>query len=112
MHYMQALGEPFYLRGTPKGKLNPSVRKTAESPEELIEQINHKDLEAIKHYDVFVSHSSANSDSIIPLMKSLNANHLVAYIDWVNDRENLRRELICRDTVEVLKIRMQQCDFC
>lgn len=114
MHYIQALGEPFYLRRTKKGKQKAYAHKTpkiAESPQELIQQINHKDLECMKHYDVFVSHSSANSDSIIPLMKLLNANKLVAYIDWVNDREKMRRELICSDTAKVLKKRISQCRF-
>ena len=45
---------------------------------------------------------------IIELYKKINMKGYVAYIDWVNDKYDLKREWCNALTSEILKLRIQQ----
>lgn len=111
MRYIQSLGLPFRLRKLKKGKKKPYAHLpvTVEvQPEALLEELEENRLAAMQSYDVFISHSSANEKTLIPLFQHLNRQGMVAYIDWVNDRERLPREYVGVNTAKVILERMRQ----
>ena len=93
------------------GKMTESrsgIPNPQETPNALLRNIYDAEFEKIKSFDVFVSHSSQNKELIHDIMKLINAQGLVCYIDWVEDREQLRRELSSKDTAEVIINRIKQ----
>lgn len=48
------------------------------------------DLEKIKRFDIFVSHNSRDEEKIIEFYKKFNKKGQVVYIDWINDKYDLR----------------------
>lgn len=111
MHYIQALGLPFKLRRKRKGKKKQSVHMILEpegNPACLLNHLTEQSIEAMMRFDVFISHSSTNEEMLIPLFRKLNKAGMVAYIDWVNDRERLPRETCCAETAAVLGERIRQ----
>lgn len=73
-----------------------------ETPEALLSAIINEQFDSQKRYDVFLSHSSLNNDLVLQLMAILNSKGLTVYIDWVEDRSALKRELTSADTAKVL----------
>ena len=57
------------------------------------------DLEKIKKFDAFISHNSQDEDKIVTFYKKLNKEGYVAYIDWVNDKFDLKRQWCNASTV-------------
>lgn len=113
MRYIQSLGLPFRLRKLKKGKKKPYTHLPVQvdsHPETLLKEFDEEKLAAMQSYDVFISHSSSNEEALIPLFQSLNRLGLVAYIDWVNDRERLPREYAGADTAKVILERMRQSE--
>lgn len=111
MRYIQGLGLPFVLRRKKKGKttfIDNEIVKNESSPEELRKRLYVDKLERLKVFDVFISHNSKDEDKIIDFFKSLNEKHYVAYIDWVNDKFDLKREWCNASTAEVIKERIRQ----
>ena len=62
----------------------------------------------MKRFDVFISHNSSDMNQIVELYKNLNTKGYVAYIDWVNDKYDLKREWCNASTSEIIKLRIQQ----
>lgn len=111
MRYIQSQGLPFRLRKLKKGKKKPYAHLPVQvdaHPETLLKEIDEDKLAAMQSYDVFISHSSANEKTLIPLFQHLNRLGMVAYIDWVNDRERLPREYVGANTAKVILERMRQ----
>lgn len=79
-----------------------------ETPDYLIEKIYEDNLEQIKDFDVFLSHSSNDRKNVILLYKLLNSNHFHVYIDWVNDRYALKRNLLNKNTANVVVQRLNK----
>ena len=93
------------LRKNPKGKVKPGdkeVPKALNTPKELLSAIYNSQLEQQKTFDIFLSHSSKDVDFLLKIKAILNANGINVYIDWVNDRAELRRELTNQDTAKVI----------
>ena len=65
-------------------------------------------IEKIKEYDVFISHNSNDENKIVEFYKKLNQNGYVAYIDWVNDKFDLKRQWCNASTAQVIKERIRQ----
>ena len=61
----------------------------------------------MKHYDLFLSHSYKDKDKLIELKDSLNAIGLNVYTDWVNDKDELLRDLTCAETAKVITERLK-----
>lgn len=85
--------------------LEPEERKT---PQELLDLVYSADYEKIKEFDVFISHSSQNEGMIASLVKTLNLENYVCYVDWMADRQQLNRQLTCKETAEVIINRIKQ----
>lgn len=84
--------------------------KKMDTPELLMEEIyqSQYDLEIKKSFDVFLSHSSKDYETIIRIKTMLNSQGLTVYVDWVQDRQALRRELTSVDTAKAIIERIKQ----
>ena len=110
-NYIQSIGLPFMLRRKKKGKKNyidNEIVKNNSGPEVLKQRLYVDDLEKVKRFDVFISHNSSDMNQIVELYKNLNTKRYVAYIDWVNDKYDLKREWCNASTSEIIKLRIQQ----
>ena len=87
-----------YSKGIP---INIEPNKI-ETPEALLSAIFQDQLESQKRYDIFLSHSSLNSELVLQLMTILNSKGLTVYVDWVEDKTALKREITSSDTAKVL----------
>ena len=111
MKYIQGLGLPFVLRRKKEGKTNyvdNEIVKNESNPEVLIQRLYVDKLERLKVFDVFISHNSKNESEIDDFFKSLNQNGYVAYIDWVNDKFDLKRQWCNATTAKIIKERIKQ----
>lgn len=114
MYYIQKLGLPFNLRRKKKGKktyIDNEIVQNDSSPEILMLRLRVDRLERLKRYDVFVSHNSKNEKQVVNFYKELNKKGLVAYIDWVNDKFDLKRKWCNATTAEIIKERIRQSNF-
>lgn len=114
MYYIQGLGLPFNLRRKKKGKktyIDNEIVQNDSSPEILMQRLRVDRLERLKRYDVFVSHNSKNEKQVVNFYKELNKKGLVAYIDWVNDKFDLKRKWCNATTSEIIKERIRQSNF-
>ena len=93
------------LRKNPKGKVKPGdkeVPRALNTPEELLNAIYNTQLEQHKTFDVFLSHSSKDVELLLKIKTMLNLSGVNVYIDWVNDRTELQRELTNQETAKVI----------
>lgn len=102
-----------HLHGNRKGKMHPGdgiAPRKMDTPELLMQEIyqSEYDLEASKVFDVFLSHSSRDYGQIIQLKAMLNRQGLTVYVDWIEDRNVLKRELTSVDTAKALTERIRQ----
>ena len=108
---LQKFGEKeVRLRPNRKGKKRPGdkiVPNPINTPEDLIRFIYNSQLEQMKTYDLFISHSSFDYDLIIRLKAILNSLGLNVYIDWVSDRNALKRELTNISTAKAIIERLK-----
>lgn len=77
--------------------------KNESSPEILMKRLYVDELEKIKEFDVFISHNAEDENIIVEFYKKLNQRGYVAYIDWVNDKFDLKRQWCNASTVQVIK---------
>ena len=111
MHYIQGLGLPFYLRGKKKGRKNfidNEIVYNESSPEILMKRLRVDRLERLKKFDMFISHNSQNEEEVVKFYKILNNKGIVAYVDWVNDKYDLKRQWCNATTAEIIKERIKQ----
>lgn len=95
-----------------KKRMNQIVEpKEQKTPQELLQSIYNADFERIKEFDVFISHSSRNKETIHSIVKTLNDEGLVCYVDWIADRQQLQRQLTSKETAEVIVNRIKQSKF-
>jgi len=111
MRYIQAMGLPFVLRRKKKGKKNfidNEIVKNDSSPEILRQRLYVDKLERLKRYDMFLSHNSKDENEIVDFYKKFNSMGYVLYVDWVNDKFDLKRQWCNAMTAEVIKERIKQ----
>ena len=77
------------------------------TPDDLIHFIYSSQLEQMKKYDLFLSHSSSDSDLLLSLKSVLNHSNINVYIDWVSDRNALKRELTNANTANAIIERLK-----
>lgn len=72
-----------------------------------------KSVQGLKHYDLFISHSSKDKSYVRQVVEEANAIGLNCYVDWTADNDFLKRSMVSEYTKEVLKVRMKQSkSFC
>lgn len=81
-----------------------------DTPEKLMNEIVQAQFktEANKLFDVFLSHSSLDKEKVFEVKTLLNAKGLTVYVDWIEDRESLKRELTCAETAKVIIERIKK----
>lgn len=98
------------LRKNRKGKKRKGdtlIPTPINTPDELIQYIYNSQLERMKTYDLFLSHSSIDSNMLLRLKSILNHININVYIDWVNDRDALKRELTNVNTANAIIERLK-----
>lgn len=98
------------LRKNRKGKKRKGdelIPTQIETPKDLINHIYNSQLEQMKSYDLFLSHSSIDGKLLLKLKSILNHSNINIYIDWVNDRDALKRELTNADTANAIIERLK-----
>ncbi len=78
-------------------------------PLDIMEEFyRNKYIQTKKDFDVFISHSVANTNLVDEVVQCLNDIGLVAFVDWKSDREDLKRSKANQYTADVIKLRMRQ----
>ena len=98
------------LRKNRKGKkkVGDKILPTPiETPDDLILSIYNSQLEQMKKYDLFLSHSSFDSELLLSLKSVLNHSNVNVYVDWVSDRNALKRELTNANTANTIIERLK-----
>ena len=111
MSYILGMGLPFVLRRKKEGKKNyidNEVVQNESSPEILMQRLYVSNLERLKEFDMFISHNSRDESEIVDLYKKLNQQGYVAYVDWVNDKFDLKRQWCNATTAQIIKERIKQ----
>ena len=87
------------------GKKQTNIYKNAS----MILAEEYKSFNSYKTYDIFLSHSSKDSELILGLKKYLEENFkLSVYVDWIEDKQ-LDRSKVNKKTAETLRGRMKNC---
>lgn len=87
------------------------VYKVPSTPNELEQRIACGCKEqALKRYDVFVSHSSRDSNIVRDLVDKENKQGIFVFCDWMNDSDYLKRSLLCKETLKVIEHRLDKSD--
>lgn len=110
---LQEMGEVVFLRKNKKGKnkyknIYPSKNAFDKTPEQVLEEIHNDSIQKYKKYDIFLSHSYRNLANIIEFVQQLNSLNFVVYVDWISDKEGLKRDFTSHSTVKVIKERMKK----
>lgn len=110
--HLQKSGHYVKLRKGFKGKKKTYQieRSTFEgTPQALAKKLqDDKSVQGLKHYDLFISHSSKDKSYVRQVVEKANAIGLNCYVDWTSDNDFLKRSMVSDYTKEVLKIRMKQ----
>lgn len=79
------------------------------SPQLLAKKLHDRNsIQNVKHYDLFISHSSRDQNFVRKVVEKANSVGLNCYVDWTADDAFLKRTLVSEYTKEVLKVRMEQ----
>ena len=110
--HLQKSGHYVKLRKGFKGKKKTYQieRSTFEgTPQALAKKLqDDKSVQGLKHYDLFISHSSKDKSYVRQVVEEANAIGLNCYVDWTADNDFLKRSMVSEYTKEVLKVRMKQ----
>ncbi|MBR3407244.1 MAG: toll/interleukin-1 receptor domain-containing protein [Paludibacteraceae bacterium] len=94
-----------------RGKMKQTYGLTPQkmqTPQELLRNIKQAKWQKHMSKDIFISHRSTDKDVINKLKDVLNKQGFDCYVDWMYDKEQLPRELSCKETAEVLIERLKQ----
>lgn len=110
--HLQKSGHYVKLRKGFKGKKKSyQIEKSSfdGTPQALVKKLQDgKSIQGVKHYDLFISHSSRDKNYVRKVVEEANAIDLNCYVDWTADNDFLKRSMVSDYTKEVLKVRMGQ----
>lgn len=78
------------------------------NPNELEYRIKNGREQQLKEFDFFISHSSKDGKAVQELITYQNENGKNIFCDWINDSDYLKRKLLCKATLNVIELRLQQ----
>ena len=110
---LQRMGEHPWLARERKGEKKMSMIKPIDiktNPTELLYLLYENQEMLYQKFDIFLSHSSFDTEELLRLKCHLNNLGKVVYIDWVNDRIMLDSKYQNDDTWPALELRMDQSD--
>ncbi len=76
------------------------------NPDELEYRIKNGKEQQLKEFDFFISHSSKDGKVIQELITYQNKNGKNIFCDWINDSDYLKRNLLCKATLNVIELRL------
>lgn len=110
--HLQKSGHYVKLRKGFKGKKKSyQIEKSSfdGTPQALVKKLQDgKSIQGVKHYDLFISHSSKDKKYVRQVVEEANAIGLNCYVDWTADNDFLKRSMVSDYTKEVLKVRLEQ----
>lgn len=109
--HLQNMGEYVRLRKGFKGKKKSYMLNRTDFnmlPKDLIQRIENNSIQNQKIYDVFISHSSLDTEKVQKVKQLLNTYNRLVYIDWISDTDFLKRSHISVYTELALKNRIEQ----
>ena len=109
--HLQNMGEYVRLRKGFKGKKKSYMLNRTDFnmlPKDLIQRIENNSIQNQKIYDVFISHSSLDTEKVQKVKQLLNSYNRLVYIDWISDTDFLKRTHISVYTELALKKRIEQ----
>lgn len=113
--HLQKSGHYVKLRKGFKGKKKSyQIEKSTfdGTPQALVKKLqDDKSVQGVKHYDLFISHSSKDKSYVRKVVDEANAIGLNCYVDWTADNDFLKRSMVSDYTKEVLKVRMKQSKY-
>lgn len=114
---LQNMGEIVFLRKRKKGQrkddmllkiYNGFKLDLNKRPEDIIKEFTENTIQHYKQFDVFLCHSSKDHNFVLELVEKFNKIGFVVYVDWISDREDLKRIISNKHTAEVIKHRLRQ----
>ena len=109
--HLQNSGYYVKLRKKFDGKQKAYMNEASDftmTPQDLVRRLNTDSIQNKKQYDVFISHSYYDNETVKTIIKILNRIGLSCYCDWSSDNDFLKRSLVSNYTKEVLKKRLEQ----
>ncbi len=80
------------------------------NPDELEYRILNGKEQKIMKFDYFISHSSKDGKLVQKLASYENSIGKLAFCDWIDDKDYLKRNLMCEATLKVIEWRLKQSD--
>lgn len=76
----------------------------------IISEMNQRIMKAdsADKYDIFLSHSYRDKETVLGLVEMLNKCNYTVYVDWIDDKQ-LDRSSVDTKTADLLRKRMSQC---
>lgn len=84
------------------------ISRIEETPDELEYRIHNSKEQKVKNYDFFISHSYKDSKIVQKLIEFENKQGNNVFCDWINDSDYLKRNLLCKATLNVIEMRLEQ----
>lgn len=81
-----------------------------DTPNKLSDLITIDEIEKMKHFNIFISHSSKDREFLIDFVHDINRQKKNVYIDWMEDLESLPRTNTNVHTAEVIQNRIKASD--
>ena len=82
--------------------------KVPETPDELENRILIGKDQALKSFDLFISHSSKDRSIVRKFIEYKNKQGIYVFCDWINDSDYLKRNLLCEATLNVIRYRLDK----
>ena len=82
--------------------------KVLETPNELENRILLGKDQALKNFDLFISHSSKDYSIVRKFIEYKNKQGIYVFCDWINDSDYLKRNLLCEATLNVIRYRLDK----
>ncbi|MCF7502944.1 TIR domain-containing protein [Vibrio sp. L3-7] len=73
-----------------------------------MESLSESNIDS-QEFDIFLSHSYLDKDTVFGLKEYLENYGLSVYVDWIDDNQ-LERDSVNSDTADLLRKRMIQCE--
>lgn len=78
------------------------------TPNELEYRIKNGKEQQLKEFDFFISHSYKDGKTVQKLITYQNELDKNIFCDWINDADYLKRKLLGKETLEVIRLRLEQ----
>ncbi len=101
----------FYRRSELRKRARRRLAATGLAPDGVLTWMEERAASTPRTFDIFLSHSYLDASEILEIVKILEEDALLSvYVDWIVDHQ-LDRSAVTRETAELLRERMTQCEM-